>query len=635
MVREQDCEQLEKGEEGIKLLVKGKLKNIPDIEIKKPKTEKEKQEQKERREQKKENKKLELSQLANEIQKNFEKFQSTKQIAQQQTQQQIPIYIPQYTEPTGRNLNVSNLTEINNMILEKENELKEFYENQFKKNWSEIEESYRALEDRALEEDREIAFREPELLEQTQLPPQYIPPPVPQTPSIIDDFELLPKPTELTPSQEFEYEPEQKSFADNVVDLLGIFDQEVLNKFKNNNKKNETLQEINEEQQTIIDSKQNQLDQLNETIELMEQSVNLSKNDIDKLESELLNKMNEINTLTDENEKLRKIKEAEILSLELNSAENINELQEQLDIVKNEKLQTEKELETLKLLNAKENDKKEFVIEELLKEREAREEDERENITQAERELLNVDDENVRKREFLSKYIRDKRKIPTNKGRLKTMYELFNEIIKDRGEDILQDRVNFILFQNPNIKQTDFINELLKERKSIADLFKAEEERQQQIINERVAEAENEEKLEILGQIDNQLKNISNEFNRLTIVKEQKMEEIDGNKNELEDLINEYENLLLTLEKVFEDAGINKFEDIEDIEDENERQTLTATIQYINDTKDELKEAIENIKNLLIQDEAELERLDINLIEKEDQIKDLKIKSENVKKTLL
>jgi len=344
--------------------------------------------------------------------------------------------------------------------------------------------------------------------------------------------------------------------------------------------------------------------------------------------------MNEIKTLTDENEKLAKMKEAEILSLQLNSAEDINDLQEQLDIVKNEKKQTEEELEALKLLNAKENDKKDFVIEELLKERESRAEDERENITRAERELLNVDNENVRKKEFLSKYIPNK-KIPTNKGRLNTMYELFNEIIRDRGEDILKERIDGILFGNRNIKQTDFINELLKERKNIADLFKAEEERQQQIINERVAEAENEEKLEILEQIDNQLKNINNEFNRLTIVKEQKMEEIDGNKNELDDLINEYENLLLTLEKVFEDAGINKIEDVEDIEDDNERQTLTATIEYINDTKDELKEAIDNIKNLLIQDEAELERLDINLIEKQEQIKDLKINSENVKKTLL
>ena len=361
----------ELGDEGLKLIVKGSLKNIPNFSIKKPKTNKQKKEAKEKRESKKEEKKNELNQLIETIEKNFEKFEGTKQIAQQSTQQQIPVYIPQYTPPTGNNLNVENLTEINNMILQKENELKQYYEEKYQEKWNEIEQAYTELENKVLEEDKQQAFKEPVMpqieqpLSEPDLalpvirpvplppPPQYTPPTLPPPASIIDDFELIPTPEQLTQTEEFEFEEPQKSFADNVVDLLGIFDDEVLNKYKNMNPKLKVLEEINEEQDKLIVSKQNQLNQLNETIELMEQSVNLSKNDIDKLEIELLTKIEEIKNLTDENEKLKKMKEAEILSLQLNSAEDLNDLQQQLKIIKEEKLETETELLTLKLLNTK------------------------------------------------------------------------------------------------------------------------------------------------------------------------------------------------------------------------------------------------------------------------------------------
>ena len=110
---EQGCEILEPGEEGIKLLIKGKLKNIPDFKFKQPKTEKEKKEAEAKKETKKETKKNDLNVLIEQIEKNFEKFQGTKQLAQKATSQQIPIYIPQYTPPTGKQLNTENLTEIN------------------------------------------------------------------------------------------------------------------------------------------------------------------------------------------------------------------------------------------------------------------------------------------------------------------------------------------------------------------------------------------------------------------------------------------------------------------------------------------------------------------------------------------
>jgi hypothetical protein len=609
----------ELGEEGIKLLVKGNLENIPEISFKKPKSEKEKKEAKEKKETKKENKKNELNQLVEEIEKNFEKFQGTKQIAQQQTQQQIPIYIPQYTEPTGRNLNVGNLTEINNMILEKENELREYYEEQFKEKWSEIEDNYKILEDKALEEDKEIAFRDP-ILPQTNLTPPPIYQQEEEPPKFIDDFEVVQKPSaELTPSQEFEYETPRKSFADNVVDLLEIFDDEMLNKYKNINKKNETLKEINEEQDKLINSKQTQLDQLNETIKIMEQSVNLSKNDINKLENELINKMNEIQNLTDENEKLQKMKEAEILSLQLNSSEDINELQEQLQKVKDEKKETQQELETLKLLNTKIDSDSEDLQDI--------------NISPAEEQLINFDLDNDSRTLLLRQYL-PSNLIPKQKNRMIKLYEIMVEILNRLGnDDGLRNEIKTILNNNSNITQTNFITQLSE----IFDAkrFVAEEQLQNQIISERVAEAENEEFISIINEIDEQLITIQNEFNELQNRRKSRVDEIKEFESNLEELIDEYETLIFTLETAFSDAGINNINEINIIDDEHERENLIALNNYIIEQKETIQPFIEEIKDKLLTMKLELDKLEIELKFKKEDINITKKRSDNAKKRLL
>jgi len=614
-----DFEELE--EEGLKLLIKGNLKNIPEISFKKTKSEKEKAKAKEKRESNKEQKKNELNTLIQEIEKNFEKFQGTKALAQQSTQQQIPVYIPQYTAPTGKNLNVDNLTEINNMILEKENELKQYYEQTYNQKWDEIEASYTELENRALEEDREQAFREPVLPEIEQPlsePPKYTPPEPPPPPTVIDDFELLPKPTELTPSQDFEYEPEQKSFADNVVDLLGIFDTEVLNKYKNMNPKLKVLEEINEEQDKLIVSKQNQLNQLNETIELMEQSVNLSKNDIDKLEIELLTKIEEIKNLTDENEKLKKMKEAEILSLQLNSAEDLNDLQQQLKIIKEEKKETEEELLTLKLLNTK-IDRKDL---------------EDANISEAEEQLINFDLENDVKAQFLRQYLGNNL-IPKQKNRLDMLYETMNEILNEIGDNGLRNEIETILKNNSNITQSNFINELINNQISLSREFEEEEELQNQIITERVAEAENEEVIGILNEIDERLNKVEKEYNDLQTKRKNRENEIKEFNENLEELVDEYESLIFTLETSLENAGINDIDEIDDIEDDYEKLNLMALNNYITEQKKTLKPGIEEIQNSLLNQQLELDELEIELLEKEEEINDAKKRADIVKKRFL
>lgn len=619
-MREQDCEQLEKGEEGIKLLVKGKLKDIPEISFKKPKTEKQKKEAKEKKETKKENKKNELNNLVEEIENNFEKFQSKKQIAQQSAQQPIPIYIPQYTAPTGRNLNVENLTEINNMILEKENELKEFYEEEFKKKWDEIEESYIELENRALEEDKEIAIREPEI---PTIEPPVLPTiePVPQPPSVIDDFELLPKPAELTPSQEFEYEAPQKSFADNVVDLLGIFDEEVLNKYKNMNPKLEKLTEINEEQDKLINSKQEQLNELNETIGLMENSINLSKGDIDKLESDLINRMNEIRSLTDENEKLKKMKEAEILSLQLNSSEDINELQEQLKIVEEERDKTIEELNSLKFMNIFDSENKTEEQEQVIQM----------NVSQAEQKLINDDIDNDVKTQFLRQYI-DERLIPKQINVLDTMYETMNEILNRLGDDGLRDRIKTIIGTDKKIKQKKFIDELIKNKLSVIQQFKNEEALQNQIILERVEEAENEEKIKIITESEEMLLKIKKEYEELTAKKNENEEEIKQFENDLEEYIDEYESLVFTFETSLENANIEDIDEIDEIEDELEREQLLSLFTYIKEQKETLEPVIDDIKEKLLNRKLELDQNEITLLGLEEEIENLEKRVDNARK---
>ena len=626
----------ELGDEGLKLIVKGSLKNIPNFSIKKPKTNKQKKEAKEKRESKKEEKKNELNQLIETIEKNFEKFEGTKQIAQQSTQQQIPVYIPQYTPPTGNNLNVENLTEINNMILQKENELKQYYEEKYQEKWNEIEQAYTELENKVLEEDKQQAFKEPVMpqieqpLSEPDLalpvirpvplppPPQYTPPTLPPPASIIDDFELIPKPTELTPSEEFQYEEPQQSFADNVVDVLNIFDEEVLNKYKNMNPKLKVLEEINKEQDKLINSKQNQLNQLNETIELMEQSVNLSKNDIDKLENELLNKIEEIKGLTDENEKLQKMKEAEILSLQLNSAEDVNDLKEQLKVVKEEKLQTEEELINLKLLNTKINEEDLQDI----------------NISPAEQQLINFDLENDVKAQFLRQYLPIKL-IPKQKNKLDNLYETMNRRLNSIGDNELRNEITSFLNQNSMfITQKDLIEQLKNNQLSLEEKFNNEEQLQRQIISERVEEAEEEEVVSIINQIDENLLKIQNEFNELQTKKKSREDEIKEFDEGLNEIIDEYESLISTLESALKNAGINDIDEIDTIENEDEKQNLLALNKYIEEQKDTLEGEIGDIHDTLFEMQKELDILQIELLEKEKEINNTKERSAMAKKRL-
>jgi len=384
------------------------------------------------------------------------------------------------------------------------------------------------------------------------------------------------------------------------------------------NPKLKVLEEINEEQDKLINSKQTQLNQLNETIDLMEQSINLSKNDINKLENELLTKIEEIKNLTDENEKLEKMKQAELLSVQLNSAEDINELKEQLKIVKEEKLKTEEELINLKLLNTKISDEDLQDI----------------NISQAEEQLMNFDLENDVKAQFLLQYLPTKL-IPKQKNKLDALYETMNRRLNSIGDNELRNEIKTFLNQNSMfITQKDLINQLKNNQLSLEEKFIAEEALQNQIITERVAEAEEEEVVSIINQIDENLVNIQNEFNELQTKKKDRKNEIQNFDDGLNEIIDEYESLISTLDSALKNAGINDIDEIDDIEDEDEKQNLLALNNYIEEQKDTLEREIGDIHDTLFEMQRELNELEIELIEKEKEIINTKERSDMAKRKL-
>jgi len=615
-----DYEEL--GEQGLKLLVKGSLKNMPEFSFKKPKSEKQKKEAKEKRDKKKEDKKNELNEMINEIERNLANFQSKKQIASQSVGQQIPIYIPQYTPPTGSNLNIQNLSEINDMILRKENELKQYYEQEFQRKWSEIEEQYRQLEDQLMREQQEDAFRPviPVPTQPVQLTEQQETQfePISQFES---DFVKVDVP--LSATEEFEYQPADESLEDKMINLLDIFDDEVLSKFKQADPKLQTLEKLNEEQQEIIDSKEKQLEQLIELQDNLNEALNLDRQSIDRLEDELMEKIKEVNELQDQNLKLEKMKEAEILSIQLDGANNIAELNEQLEQVKEEKEKVEKELESLKFMNN--FDRKRLPdADDLIDD----------NITPAEEQLIERDLENdFRKRklkEFLPDFL-----IPRQNNRLQNLYDTIQQINTEIGTDELNKRIKMILSTSPNIAQRDFIIEISKQKKSIIDMFRQEEKRQLQIVEERAREAENEERIAIVSEIESKIDNIKNEIKDKKNLLSQKDTEIIGFENELDELIDEYEALLFTYETSLENAGIEDISEIDEIDDERERESLLALDNYINQTKSELSTPMEDIREKILNLKSTYDDARGEIIDKERELKRLNDELEIVKRRIL
>ena len=766
-----DYEDLD--DEGLKLIVKGKLKNLPNFSFKKPKSEKQKKDAKEKREEKKKNKQEKLNELIDTIENNFSKFQQKKQIAQQSSGSSIPIpiYIPQYTQPTGNNLNIDTLSEINDMILKKENELKQYYEKEYKKSFSEVDNKYREnnpetelpststfipsdtspeyenklkelndyynelikfrdvllkerdelskksntsqqerneynikleqlddlynqllrerqeLEEFRIEEEKraigdftnirlpsqltqqeETEFIPPSVVpplnlelfgsnedderfetprddiiqpqltlqSQTEFEPIQLPPPLPipqliqteesefipqTTPKLSEGFELvefeepeLPTRPPLILSQEQE-EERARPISEDIVDLLDILDDTVINKFKQTRIFTD-LEDLNQQQEEIIDAKQIQLqeqqnliDNLEENLfELSEQDRDVREQDKLLLEEELRLRLQELEQAKDEKEKLEIIKEAEILEIKLKGADNTKQLKDAINKIKEEKLKTEKELESLELLNQEMRERKEQDIDRIDR-----------NTTDAEKKLLERDNN------YYVSHLQDlgipDNLIPRRDNALTSLYEMIQGI----DLETRQSRINNILQEyGPNMTQKKFMEELVKERESIVDVFKRKEEEEllKKIEEEKQDENINEEMQSILIAYEKDIENKTKE-------KQNKQDEIQSDEDIIASLVEEtkevqeeIENLINSISSELENKGILSVDDIDKIENESEREEMKENYEfiehYINElttqielSKDDIKQKIKKVekkKNQLMKINSELDK---------------------------
>ena len=124
------------GKEGIKLIIKGDLKNLPNISFKKKKPRKPRDNTK---------KKDDLEKLVKTIESKIKDFEGKKQIVERVissggTIQQVPVYIPQFSVPEKPSKD--DLNNIINDVFGAENNLRQYYEQTTNQPFIEIEEIF-------------------------------------------------------------------------------------------------------------------------------------------------------------------------------------------------------------------------------------------------------------------------------------------------------------------------------------------------------------------------------------------------------------------------------------------------------------------------------------------------------------
>ena len=92
--------------------------------------------------------------------------------------------------------------------------------------------------------------------------------------------------------------------------------------------------------------------------------------------------------------------------------------------------------------------------------------------------------------------------------------------------------------------------------------------------------------------------------------------------------------MISTLESALKNAGINDIDEIDTIENEDEKQNLLALNKYIEEQKDTLEGEIGDIHDTLFEMQKELDILQIELLEKEKEINNTKERSAMAKKRL-
>jgi hypothetical protein len=697
------------GKEGIKLLVKGKLKHIPNITIRQP--------SKKTRDYSK--KKEDLEEIAREIKKNIKEFEGKKNVVERvmggggssssggSVSVQVPVHIPQFSVPENPSKN--NLNDINNTILETENDLREFYEKENEgRSFLEIEEIYEdnpdefddlpdleaidqgetdILPEDENESDRMIREAENENISQPvnddinrlrelfqdmrdrpsgipiieepesdddnqqlaiepapeqlaiEPPPdnpmnqdiQYLPPPPTQilrpVQQNLDDWTEIPDYLQLPPSilSNVYRPPPSRSLIDNISDVVDIAEGTILNWFSEpkprklalNQSQTEYeaydrtdddaklyLEQINNEQDELIELKNQELKEKEELLNDMQSVNKFNEEDLNNLENEIGEKISVIENMKDGKEKDDKIKEAQILSLQLEGFEKQEELRDTIQALNLEVDDTKNELDNLKTLQKPSK----LGL--------SKNQNEFENITQF--QLSRDEEEQLeikRNREI------EAEKITNNFQQLGIRHNLggFNNIIKlEQLRQEINDNELFTLYaesiyenEGNDVKVKTFINQMRniinRPNSAISNRnFEEEEELQRQIIKERVNEDEYENNQAIINQIKNDIDNNKTELDKKKTTIENKINELEIYTQDLNEVESEYDNLVSTLELEFQRNDINSIEEIDEIEDERDRENILALWSYINVESKELNDYIQEMKNRI-----ELEQEDI------------------------
>ncbi len=634
--------------EGIQLIIKGKnsLKNLPNISIKEKKKRKPKDNTK---------KKEELEKLVDIIEDKMKDFEGKKQIVGKvlsngNTIEQVPVYIPQFTVPDKPSK--EDLNDIINDIFVSENNLRQFYEQKTNQPFEEIEEIFDNQEDEGvpnrgdtITETEVIPNTEDTITEQTALRPS--PSPSPPENNLIEVVGEAVDDTEDKLIQWFNNSSPPKL-------QLNQSQQEFENYDKTEDELKDYLKKINKDQDEIIKLKEIELKEKEQILEQMNEVNDLNINDVDKLEDEIAKKLQIIENMKDDNERDDKIKQAEILSLQLENFEREIELKDEIDknlqIIKEMKDGKEKdekikqaEILSLQLENFEKEDTLKNTIE-YLKEEINDTKEELDNFKNMQKPKLSLGKDEQFQQQIEQfqlttperEKVSDKRLIEKQASTLTENFQnlgiehnigSYNNILKleelrrQLNDDTLFSNITQDIYTNTIPKKMQ-IKQFLNEMKTKILELKRDRDNEpsppennekdnkddnkeidnEEIDNEEIEKIKTEALDDVLTNLKKTLDNKYNELNKEETIYNDLLETY-------QEIENEYTSYSDTLEEQMKIQGINNINEINQIEDENEKEKLLVLHSFITDENNNSLNILNQLEQTFDVKKQEIEEL--------------------------
>lgn len=576
------------GKEGIKLIIKGDLKNLPNISFKEKKPKKKRDNTK---------KKDDLEKLVKTIESKINEFEGKKQIVERvlssggNTIQQVPVYIPQFSVPEKPSRD--DLNDIINEVFDAENNLREYYEQTTNQPYTEIEAIFENEQGQNINPDDDL----PELEENIEE----------NVPDLIESEPLIDTVSEIVSIPENNI---MNWFRDNTPRPLELNQAETefqaYDRTEDDNKL--FLENMNKEQNELIELKKIELEEKENILKQMTDVVKLSEKDYLLLEDEYASKIQIIEILEDGKDRDDKIKEQEILKLKLDASKNQDELQDTIDILKKDIDNTSTQLETYKKMNPPKLSLQSRIDESI---------DMNQFVLTSDEE---VKLEIQREKDALAM------RLSANFQRLGITHNIggYNNTV--RLEE-LRERIGDELFiyatqkiygeYTDNIQVKEFINRMMEltDRADENQFIYARPIPPNEFEN---LEPEIEEVIDENLEIQRQLDEDKLELNKLETILELETEEYENNLNQLEQLKQEYELLVDSLETAVEEAGIDDIDQISVVEDERERINLLYLWNYILEQQRDLDETIKDNSLRLLSDKENIDKLKLEYLQKRD-----------------